>query len=57
MWFSAPARMPRGLTFTTASTAGRLHLALRWSNALLGDGDGARLCELFAHHLRTTEAT
>ncbi|MGA5371536.1 condensation protein [Streptomyces griseoincarnatus] len=57
VWFSAPARMPRGLTFTTASTAGRLHLALRWSNALLGDGDGARLCELFAHHLRTTEAT
>ncbi|MFC8832030.1 condensation protein [Streptomyces griseoincarnatus] len=57
VWFSAPARMPRGLTFTTASTAGRLHLALRWSSALLGDGDGARLCELFAHHLRTMEAT
>ncbi|MEU0578975.1 condensation protein [Streptomyces griseoincarnatus] len=57
VWFSAPARMPRGLTFTTASTAGRLHLALRWSSTLLGDGDGARLCELFAHHLRTTEAT
>ncbi|MFE1323089.1 condensation protein [Streptomyces sp. NPDC058735] len=57
VWFSAPARMPRGLTVTTASTAGRLHLALRWSRSLLGDGDGARLRDLFEHHLHTTEAT
>jgi hypothetical protein len=57
VWFSAPARMPRGLTFTTASTAGRLHLALRWSRALLGDGDGARLRDLFADHLHSTEVT
>ncbi|MFJ6660278.1 condensation protein [Streptomyces sp. NPDC091377] len=56
VWFSAPARMPRGLTVTTASTAGRLHLALRWSRALLGDADGERLKDLFAQHLRTTEA-
>ncbi|MGW3987384.1 condensation protein [Streptomyces sp. NPDC004830] len=57
VWFSAPARMPRGLTVTTASTAGRLHLALRWSTALLGDGDGDRLRALFAHYLHTTEVT
>ncbi len=57
VWFSAPAQMPRGLTFTTASTAGRLHLALRWSRSLLGHGDGDRLLELFSHHLHTTEAT
>ncbi|EGX55149.1 hypothetical protein SZN_34317 [Streptomyces zinciresistens K42] len=57
VWFSAPARMPRGLTVTTASTAGRLHLALRWSRALLGDGDGAHLRDLFAHYLHTTEVT
>ncbi|CAL9572070.1 condensation protein [Streptomyces sp. enrichment culture] len=57
VWFSAPARMPRGLTFTTASTAGRLHLALRWSRSLLGPGDGAHLRDLFAHHLHTTEAS
>ncbi|MEU3095940.1 condensation protein [Streptomyces sp. NPDC006967] len=57
VWFSAPARMPRGLTVTTASTAGRLHLALRWSRSLLGPGDGDRLRELFAHYLHTTEAT
>ncbi|CAL9436338.1 condensation protein [Streptomyces sp. enrichment culture] len=57
VWFSAPARMPRGLTVTTASTAGRLHLALRWSRTLLGPADGARLRELFEQHLHTTEVT
>ncbi|MEU6392025.1 condensation protein [Streptomyces sp. NPDC046939] len=55
VWFSAPARMPRGLTVTTASTAGRLHLALRWSRTLLGPGDGERLRELFEHHLHATQ--
>ncbi|GAA2270209.1 hypothetical protein GCM10010234_00590 [Streptomyces hawaiiensis] len=57
VWFSAPARMPRGLTVTTASTAGRLHLALRWSKALLSSGDGAHLRDLFEHYLHTTEVT
>lgn len=55
VWFSAPARMPRGLTVTTASTAGRLHVALRWSRALLSHGDGAHLRDLFEHYLHTTE--
>lgn len=55
VWFSAPARMPRGLTVTTASTAGRLHVALRWSRTLLGPGDGAHLRDLFEHYLHTTE--
>ncbi|MGW0862949.1 condensation protein [Streptomyces sp. NPDC002611] len=55
VWFSAPARMPRGLTVTTASTAGRLHLALRWSRSLLSHGDGAHLRDLFEHYLHTTE--
>ncbi|MFJ7899239.1 condensation protein [Streptomyces sp. NPDC096198] len=54
VWISAPARMPRGLTFTTTSTGGRLHLCLRWSRTLLGDGDGARLRDLFAHCLDAT---
>ncbi|MFV8189211.1 condensation protein, partial [Streptomyces sp. AF1B] len=57
VWFSAPARMPRGLTVTTASTAGRLHLALRWSRALLSHGDGAHLRDLFEHYLHATEVT
>lgn len=55
VWFSAPARMPRGLTVTTASTAGRLHLALRWSRSLLSHGDGAHLRDLFEHCLHATE--
>ncbi|MDI3408271.1 condensation protein [Streptomyces cavernicola] len=55
VWFSAPARLPRGLTVTTASTAGRLHLALRWSRTLLGPDDGARLRELFEEYLYATE--
>ncbi|GGN56487.1 hypothetical protein GCM10011579_017610 [Streptomyces albiflavescens] len=55
VWFSAPARMPRGLTVTTASTAGRLHLALRWSRTLLSHGDGAHLRDLFEHYLHATE--
>ncbi|MGX1502144.1 UNVERIFIED_CONTAM: NRPS condensation-like uncharacterized protein [Streptomyces graminofaciens] len=56
VWFSAPARMPRGLTVTTASTGGRLHLVLRWSRSLLCDDDGVRLRELFVHHLKAMEA-
>ncbi|MGW3665859.1 condensation protein [Streptomyces sp. NPDC005141] len=55
VWFSAPARTPRGLTVTTASTAGRLHLALRWSRSLLGHGDGAHLRDLFEHYLHATQ--
>ncbi|MYT95730.1 MULTISPECIES: condensation protein [unclassified Streptomyces] len=54
LWISAPARLPRGLTFTTASTGGRLHLALRWSRALLGDEDGRELLGLFTRHLAAT---
>ncbi|MFD6415409.1 condensation protein [Streptomyces sp. NPDC060194] len=56
IWVSAPARMPRGLTFTTVSTGGRLFLALRWSKALLGDADGAHLRDLFERHLSATSA-
>ncbi|WP_242483103.1 condensation protein [Streptomyces sp. HSG2] len=56
VWLSAPARAPRGLTFTTASTGGLLHLSVRWSRSVLGDEDGARVGDLFAHHLAATEA-
>ncbi|MFH8485893.1 condensation protein [Streptomyces longisporoflavus] len=57
VWFSAPARLPRGLTVTTAATAGRLHVALRWSKSLLSSGDGAHLRDLFEHYLHATEHT
>jgi NRPS condensation-like uncharacterized protein len=54
VWFSAPARMPRGLAVTTAGTGGRLHLALRWSRALLDDTAGASLYALFEKYLEAT---
>ncbi|MEU1805653.1 condensation protein [Streptomyces sp. NPDC019937] len=54
VWFSAPARMPRGLTVTTASTGGRLHVTLRWSRALLDDAAGAGLAGLFQRALAAT---
>ncbi|MFI0709693.1 condensation protein [Streptomyces inhibens] len=57
VWFSAPARMPRGLTVTTVSVAGRIQLALRWSHALLDDPAGARLGALFASSLAATAWT
>lgn len=55
VWVSAPAAMPRGLTFTTASTGGRLHLVVRWSRALLGDEDGRRITETFADRPAATD--
>ncbi|MFH8409619.1 condensation protein [Streptomyces sp. NPDC018019] len=57
VWFSAPARMPRGLTVTTVSVGGRIQLALRWSHALLDDTAGARLGTLFAQSLAATSWT
>ncbi|MGW8888200.1 condensation protein [Streptomyces sp. NPDC055749] len=54
VWFSAPARMPRGLSVAAASTGGRLHVTLRWSRALLGDPAGADLAGLFAQSLIAT---
>lgn len=57
VWFSAPARMPRGLSVAAASTGGRLHVTLRWSRALLGDAAGADLVGLLEEALSTTSLT
>lgn len=54
VWFSAPAHSPRGLSVTTASTGGRLQVALRWSHARLDDAAGNRLGALFADSLAST---
>ncbi|POX36700.1 condensation protein [Streptomyces sp. Ru73] len=54
VWFSAPARMPRGLSLSTLSAGGRIQLALRWSRALLDDAAGAALCTLFEEALAAT---
>ncbi|MEK2475761.1 condensation protein [Streptomyces noursei] len=56
VWFSAPARMPRGLSITTAATCDgdRIHLALRWSRALLDEAAASRLLDLFRSSLAAT---
>lgn len=51
VWVSAPSRMPRGLAITAASTAGRLHLAIRYSRALLDHAAAARIGELMRQGL------
>ncbi|MDT0308285.1 condensation protein [Streptomyces sp. DSM 44917] len=56
IWFSAPARMPRGLALTASSVRGRLHLVLRWSTALLGARDGAELLDAVVAHLAALDA-
>ncbi|MBZ4019155.1 condensation protein [Streptomyces purpurogeneiscleroticus] len=54
VWFSAPARMPRGLSLATVSTGDRIQLTLRWSRALLDDAAGGALCALFEESLAAT---
>ncbi|MBW1600968.1 condensation protein [Streptomyces sp. JJ66] len=56
-WFSAPARLPRGVAVTTISTNKRLQLALRWSRTRLDDAAGHRLGELFVRTLAQTAQT
>ncbi|WFB09736.1 condensation protein [Streptomyces sp. LX-29] len=56
VWLSAPTRPSRGVTFTCASTGGRLHLGLRWSRAVLDDAAGDELAALFARSLAATAA-
>ncbi|MEU6080953.1 condensation protein [Streptomyces sp. NPDC047108] len=56
VWFAAPARLPRGLTLTTAGTAGRLHVGLRWTRRLLDDAAAATLADLFEQALTATAA-
>ncbi len=41
MWFSAPARMPLGLSMGTATLAGRMHIAYRYRHPQF-DGEAAR---------------
>ncbi|MEV7004580.1 condensation protein [Streptomyces sp. NPDC093982] len=54
VWFSAPAHMPRGLTLATVGMGDRLHLALRWSRALLDDASAPALARLFEESLAIT---
>ena len=46
-WFSAPARMPCGLSLGALTVGGRLHLSFRARNPLLGTGALGRFADRF----------
>jgi NRPS condensation-like uncharacterized protein len=48
MWFSTSAHMPRGLSVGAITLAGRLHLCLRYRNALLSAPAAARFAGFYA---------
>jgi NRPS condensation-like uncharacterized protein len=45
MWFSAPARMPLGLSMGTVTLGGALHIAYRYRHPLFGDDAVRRFAE------------
>lgn len=51
MWFSAPARMPCGLSIGAVTVSGRLHLSLRYRHPLLGPDAVTRFCHTFLTEL------
>jgi NRPS condensation-like uncharacterized protein len=48
LWFSAPARMPLGLSIGTVTVGGRLHLAFRYRHPLFDAGAARRFAERYA---------
>lgn len=51
LWFSAPARMPLGLSLGTTTVAGRLHLSFRYRHPLLGPDAARRFAERYVEML------
>ncbi|MCY0943304.1 condensation protein [Streptomyces antarcticus] len=51
LWFSAPVRMPRGLSVSALTLDGRLHLAVRHCHQLLGQPAAAELARRCAETL------
>ncbi|MCP3754615.1 condensation protein [Streptomyces sp. TBY4] len=51
LWFSAPVRMPRGLSVSALTLDGRLHLAVRHCHQLLSGPAAADLARSCAEHL------
>lgn len=51
MWFSAPARMPLGLSVGVVTAAGRLHIAFRHRHALFDGAAARRFAERYVHTL------
>ncbi len=56
-WFSAPARMPCGLSVGALSVSDRLHLCFRYRRPLLGDDAAGRLAHRFVDELVALSAT
>ena len=55
LWFSAPARMPCGLSLGAVTTAGMLHLAFRYRYPLWGPAAAMAFADRFATELRVLE--
>lgn len=55
LWFSAPARMPCGLSLGAATAAGNLHLAFRYRYPLWGQAAAADFADRFVVELGVLE--
>jgi NRPS condensation-like uncharacterized protein len=51
LWFSGPARMPRGLGMGAATVGGRLHLCVHYRHALLGPEAAERFTTMYCRAL------
>lgn len=52
LWFSAPARMPLGLSVGAVTVAGQLHLAFRYRRAQFDDDAARRFVDCYLTQLR-----
>ncbi|MCQ4084746.1 hypothetical protein NGB36_30285 [Streptomyces sp. RB6PN25] len=51
LWMAAPAPMPRGLSVSALTVAGRLHLAVRFRRAALDEAAAGAFTDLLGHAL------
>jgi hypothetical protein len=51
LWFSGPARMPRGLGVGAATVGGLLHLCVHYRHALLGPAAAERFTAMYCRAL------
>jgi len=52
LWFSAPARMPLGLSIGAATVTDRLHLSFRYRHRMFSEDAAARFAECYLAKLR-----
>lgn len=57
VWFSAPARMPCGLSIGAVTVEGCLHLSFRYRHPLLGPDATTRFCHTFLSELAALTET